>query len=41
MRKMKATTELTYVDGTFFESKVFMVSKVSNLVVLVVTCVRT
>jgi hypothetical protein len=41
MRKMKEATELTYIDGTFFETEVFMASKVSNLITLVVTRVRT
>jgi len=40
MEKMKAATGLTYVDGTFFDSGVFMASKVLNLIVLVVNSVR-
>jgi hypothetical protein len=31
MKKMKAATGLTYIDGTWFESEVFMASKISNL----------
>jgi hypothetical protein len=40
MKKMKAATGLTYFDGTFFDSGVFMASKVSNLIVLEVNSVR-
>lgn len=39
-KNMKAATGLTYVDGTFIESEVLMASKVSNLVVWVITSVR-
>lgn len=37
---MKAATGLTYIDGTFIESEVLRASKISNLVVWVVTSVR-